>query len=272
MTNKIPVFYHVPKCGGTYILNLIRGWCARQEKVDNISIKAISIKKEGKIAYRLCSTLDGDSSDIICNLSEYMQLKKTSDKIFFAMVEPDGHWTNFIQELSLQNYNLSHFVILREPFSRIKSLFNYLNKDESIHEITHNRISKDFKEFLESYQYEDSFVMRKFVNIADREPIDENHYAKALQYFNQINMNVGCMKDIVGVLNKTLYSCGMQPLNIDRIKINNPYFVQNQKTIRNQTEYFDNRNLEDFPRETVDFFTERTKYDRMLYNKYADIT
>jgi hypothetical protein len=270
--NKIPVFYHIPKCGGTYLFNIMRGWCDRQEKIDNISIKTISIKKESTISYRLYSTFDGDSKDIICKLSEYVQSKKTSDKIFFAIVEPNGNWTNFIQDLSLQSYDLSHFVILREPFNRIRSLFNYLNKDESIHEKTHHSISKDFKTFLESEEYEDSFVIRKFVDITESESINQSHYEKVLQYFDQINMNVGDMKDIVEVLNKTLCSCGMQSLNIDRMKINNPYFVQNQKTIKNETEYFDNRDLEDFSQQTIDFFTERTKYDRMLYDNYANIT
>lgn len=270
MNNKIPVFYHIPKCGGTYILNIIRGWCARQEKVDNISIKAISIKKDGKIAYRLCSMLDGDSSDIICNLSEYMQFKKTSDKIFFAMVEPDGHWTNFVQDLSLQNYDLSHFVILREPFSRIRSLFNYLNQDESLHEELHNKIIKDFNAFLESYQYEDSFVIRKFVKLDNRKPINQDDYKQVLEYFKSINMQVGNMTNIMETFNKVLDSCNM--FNIDVKSIKNDFFKNNQKQIRNQTDYLENRQLEDFPQSTIDFFTERTKYDRMLYDNYVNIT
>ena len=272
MTNKIPVFYHIPKCGGTYLFNIMRGWCDRQEQIENVNIKTISIKKYDKISYRLYSTFNGDSKDIICNLEEYVQLKGISDKIFFVMVEPDGNWTNFIQDLKLSNYDLAHCMVIREPFSRTKSIFNYLNQDESIHETTHHCIAKDFKEFLESYQYEDSFAIRKFVEITESEHIDENHYKKALQHFDQINMNVGDIKDIVWTWNQTLYSCGMRPINIERMKINNPYFVENQKKIKNQTEYFDNRNLEDFPRKTIDFFTERTKYDRMLYDNYVNIS
>lgn len=276
--NKIPVYYHIPKCGGTYLLNIMRGWCDRQGKKESVDIKTITIQKENRIVYRVFSIFTGNSKyvictsrrDLLCNLEEYVQSKGISDKIFFVIVEPDADWTNLIQDLSLQNYDLSHFLILREPFSRTRSLFNYLNKDESAHEVTHNTIAKDFQEFLESYQYEDSFVIRKFASIDYKKPINQDDYKQVLEYFKSINMQVGNMTNIMETFNKILTSCNMFNINVKNIS--NDYFVNNQKLIRNQTDYLENRQLEDFPQVTIDFFKDRTKFDQRLYDHYANIT
>ena len=145
-----------------------------------------------------------------------------------------------------------------------------MNQDESLHEETHGKIIKDFKKFLESYQYEDSFVIRKFVKTDNRKPISQDDYKQVLEYFKSINMQVGNMTNLIETFNKVLSLCGM--FNIDINSIKNDYFKNNQKKIRNQTDYLEHRELEDFPQTTIDFFKDRTKFDQKLYDHYANIT
>ena len=234
--NPIPVFYHIPKNSGTYIYtnisNSIRslyyrkiGYNIREIIVmdghymlirflvndmlysldnceyasfvnKNLSCNCINICKH-KIIWTI------NINDINSNILNNLQL-------LAVIIEPRGFKCSekILEMISnlFQKYNLYKFLILRNPFEREQSLFNYITSEASKHEPTHKVItSNTFEEYIMSNQLQDSWLIRNLLNLKTTENLNEEHYTKTCEILK--SFNVYDIKDTEKCLKEMFLKC-----------------------------------------------------------------
>ena len=169
--NHMPVFHHIAKNAGTYVLswmmmlcrkynidigkNKIPGWTSRRIR------RSIVLLEDGK-QLTCCIHTPTD----VANINDAFQRRPESDEVTdYVELEPfiaaivSGDIEPFsisvdpmepglaaprlaidkIMSASKRDHQLN-FTVLRDPYERCKSLYNYLKSDSSKHEPTHNSI------------------------------------------------------------------------------------------------------------------------------------
>jgi len=211
---KIPTFFHVPKNAGTYYISMMLlffRWWRRKNRVDWMemqpenengekkeSIKNIEIYDDKDDTLILARILIGDPTHIVEKCPEIFDLqsrgkatylKTTISKfskfnlnevfLFTIVIEADGF---IVSEDILEdvfgriNYTFVNHLILRNPYARARSFFNYITSNKSKHERTHGKIlSSTFEEYLASSFVEDSWIIRVMCGLSDDEYIEEFH-------------------------------------------------------------------------------------------------
>ena len=118
---------------------------------------------------------------------------------------------------------LYKFIILREPFSREQSLYNYLTSEKSKHEHTHNKFkSLSFEEHIMSKQLQDSWIIRALLDIPSGTTLTEEHFNKAceiLETMETYDINY-TDKVIQDVLSKCFNVNNFDPHKINSVKTN----------------------------------------------------
>jgi hypothetical protein len=148
---------------------------------------------------------------------------------------------------------------LREPFDRCQSLYSYITSSSSNHEPTHGTIKfKTFEEYLNSYQLEDSWLIRNLINIPDSREITEEDYYQACFILDQFKIKDISKTDFL--INEAF----IEYYNIDQsIIINDLSKIKKNETLNKQKICFSELN-----EETKMTFLRRTEFDRRLYKKY----
>ena len=227
--NKLPVFLHIPKCGGTYILSwamsMFRLWTQRKHLENERFL--ISVKHNDVIILTILACVRDcanfiinpiDKHNIIIDLDAFLlELSKEDMKIFFIMIEPDGFFVienKVIESMcNLIEKSPIYYMTMRDSFFRCQSLYNYLNSEKSNHEETHGSIkSTTFKDYLRFEESEDSWLIRVLIGIPDGESISEQYFdqvcaildsinIKDIQVFNQINTQKGyvCLVALINI-------------------------------------------------------------------------
>ena len=108
-------------------------------------------------------------------------------ELFTLVVESDGfpiHDT--ICKVFETDRKLHKFLIVREPVSRQKSIFNYLTSDDSVHEYSHHNIKQDeeaqihFDKFLSRHgKKEDCWIIRTLLDIPVETQLTDEHFKQA---------------------------------------------------------------------------------------------
>jgi hypothetical protein len=285
--NKIPVFLHIPKNAGTYVLGVTmelfryygisKGW--RNKIGWNLNLRRILLQKKDK---QIATLFVYDPEEIrnknecfkqypqdeYCNLIDIENLKEISSKnritLFSIIIEDEGAKlikTGLFDSLCNQNNSdAAYCTILREPFDRCQSIYSYITSSSSSHEPTHGAIKfKTFEAYLNSYQLEDSWLIRNLIDIPDssREITEEDYY-QACFILNQFKIKDVSKTD--NLINEVFLEC----YNIDQSIITNGLRVAKNETLNKQKFYFDQLN-----EKTKQVFLNRTKFDRRLYDKYC---
>lgn len=269
----VPVFVHIPKCGGTFFYsqfmrpNLQRAYV--QSGYAGLPVSFNLTNKQGKIVLSVItgiSKLDQKVSvadsfempfDVFC---EELDKGNTGPLLGFRIVS----WSNFQESLKFIEQHsagpIECILLLRDPFRREESLFYYL-RDVGTWEPTFNEKFQKmtFHEYLQSAHLQPNWLVRRLGSLGDSE-IDEKGYRAAIEFVDQCQ--------IVGFQHK--YRDFLTEVRARYGYISNPFsYPDNPKwTNRNTT----SKKLP-ITDEMVKLFSSRSHYDVRLYHyclqKYA---
>ena len=279
---NIPVFLHIPKSAGTYVLswniNMFRKHSVIQKfnSVRNRKKKLIKVFSENELALHAFvydTNFTSDSTNKAgsiymgrTSISDFIiDLEKGKIELFSLIVESYGFkflFKNIIDTIcKCTNTNPVYYCLLRDSFTRARSIYNYLKSLESSHELTHGRIkSETFEEYLASHELEDSWLIRCINDMQDSQPISELEFKKTCEFLD--NVKIKKMEQADSLINEIFYSC--YELTIEsqpRVAI----YINRNESDRNTNKI----DLSDIDPAKVELFINRTKYDSMIYNRYC---
>ena len=282
---KIPVFLHIPKNAGTYVLNLMHSVHTHyrhlnlESKFDQSCVRMCFVKLD-KVRQVTAFIYDEnhhcENSDFFIKISPdqyessadifYKYLSESKFDLFSLQIDATQLGVrdefNFCHKLcSIIGHTPSFFTILRSPFDRAQSIFNYLNSEDSSHEPTYNQItSKNLKSYIHSSQLEDSWVIRHLSSLNEEEPLTTEHFDEAVNQLHRFSF-VGNMSNI----NETVYSVLHQCYGISRDLIN-----FNLDSIGKNKSSYSSCKFDDLDIETQNKFICRTDLDIRLYDHFCN--
>ena len=264
MSKELPVFFHIPKNAGTYVYNYAF-WSVFINTLKSKNPCNLEVIRDGVIAYRLiCNSEEPLDSSIYKRMNkgywrqvELDQLNLDDLNVFFIEV-CDSSFFKFRDEIysKLDSDVVPYeFLLLREPYLRIQSLYSYIQSSDSNHEDTNNSFGdKSFIEYLNSSHLEGSWLIRALLDIPNSVVVQQEHYDKTCKILDQ--MHVSNMSDVRGTLDKVFYNCyGITDIN-------------NAEVVANKTQNKIDITFSSLDEGTRIAFLNQAKWDIELYNKY----
>lgn len=217
--NDLPVFFHVPKCAGTYISTKILAMLSKEYKQP---IKKITLCDEYREQFAYYSVFTRDEIDISkatkIHNTYYTMTSKNIDHLLdynidFCIIHSRGFKShrNLTSALS-DKYKLHQYMSIRDPLDRLVSVYYYLNHDMSIKETTHGAYSKfnNVFKFLQSKTggIEFNWINIHLMNLPLMSNITPKNVYDCYDYLSTINMNIkdnsqaeNIIKEILSVKN-----------------------------------------------------------------------
>ena len=198
-------------------------------------------------------------------------------KVFSVSVDPAGWGGDHMPEDYCHGYSqhrqalqliqqaarrehLLNFTILRDPWSRAQSMYNYLTTDSSAHEPNHGVIqSEDFIKYINSDELEDSWFIRNMLNLSDDTVIEPKHLTACDQYLKTWRIsginNTDHLIDQVFHGAYGVMQCDVEPDVVDVWRNNTP----NKTKVK----------FDELDQNSQQTFLDRTYWDRKLYQRYC---
>lgn len=281
---KIPVFVHVPKCAGTYAVSvmfrLMIKYCELHKWRHSDLMYICVLNDRGLVvATLLVHDLNGVSND-----NKQFRTVNSESKIKEILLSNllegfNNNWKFFVFAISVESSGVElirsklfeiicktndaspmFYAALRECFSKTISFFNYLKSDNSSHERKRRKIvSNNFNEYIMSSEMQDSWLIRKLVGVADEVEISQSHVDSTISMLDEYT--ISSISHIDNLLNFVFSCCYNLTYSLaDKI------FATISKNSNNTLAEI---NFTDLSQETQTIFLERTKWDRLIYNKYC---
>lgn len=276
---KIPVLFHVPKNAGTFIIGTMTRYFARILRGDpGCNIQRIHLSDSGLSGIMIFAFMYHDSwkqdKKILPNtnpaprsritnletLSTYVENKKAI--ILGAAVESNlkcncvDQFNVLWEMLKSFKINPENFMLLRDPWSRTQSMFEYLNSEASNHEDTNfQKRFQNIEEYLKSNLVEDSWIVRQLSKTPNAKPITEIECINAVDWVRKNKFKCAHVSQVEDLLQLTLEKCY-------GIKVSNEDFIGE---IDNVNKY-EKTLLTELPRNVQQNFKERVKYDALFNN------
>lgn len=276
---SIPVFFHIPKNAGSFVLNRFFVYSLAFNKTKQHLNKRIDVIKDGKVCYRLVVIEEEgecDNNKVFHKKTPRnyeIQIedltKELLDRFFiFSLIISGDGFNSYKEEIYplLPADRAKHELItLRESFSRAKSFYFYLQGNSSEHERLHGRFDGiSFEDYLSSHQVEDCWAIRFFTKLDLNKEISEKEFNEVCSLMDE--MDVVYYKDI----DSYLYRFFKKTHNIDSLKHKNIFEVR---------EVYDNKNknkstisFSDLKDDTTEIFNKRTYWDQKLFSRYINKT
>lgn len=266
---KVPVFYHVPKCAGTWFWAACIRASLEHSAPDKIRQIDVNLKSDGIRKLRLLASGEGEfftqKKNIALDQAELddFLLEQKTTSILAANIEPtaDFHPTlhHVIRLLTRFGGGLpATMLLMRHPLARVQSLFYYL-RDVGNWEPTAGLIrAKTFDSYIHSGQCESNWLVRRLSSLTDQDEVSDEAFEKAKSRLGEFDL-VGTTEQISEFLEEAQARFNIQV---------NP----------GQVEYFgskevENRNLvskkEPLSPEALERFNEINKYDIALYDFFS---
>jgi hypothetical protein len=285
-----PVFLHIPKNAGTYVLGytmemfrcygLLNGWNIKKNW--NIDLRRVSLTEENgtQIAnlfihdpYEIRNSSKyfiSHPRDAYCNIIYFKEfIEEISNNnlfVFSILIEPGGvkYIKNNVYDQICEKNNSTpfYYTIFRDPYERALSLYNYLTSFLSNHERTHGLIkAATFEEYLVSYQLEDSWLIRELLGLPDNIGISHEHFQQACTILDKFKIkNIYEIDLLLRDVFSTCYDLTKEKIQyiwIDSINKNaNP-----KNKIKSCFESLDE--------ETKEIYLDRTQFDYSIYKRYC---
>jgi len=269
MTRKLPIFFHIPKCAGTYAYNTLFR-VVKTYICPPLEIRSIIVTRGEYILYRLSCLPKANLNDNYKNPDDrwtyyvdYDDLNLDDLNLFFVEVcaRSFNDYKNYIYNHLPEGVEPYEFIFLREPYSLAVSLYNYLNSDKSNHEPTNKSFNFNaFTDYLNSPRLQGSWLIHNLLNIPDPVPITRDHFNDICKVLD--NMLVSDLTNVDSTILKVCKDC----YGLDNIELNN---VAKSRIKYNKNECGQDIFFDSLDEETKAHFLRHTKWDRELYNKYA---
>jgi hypothetical protein len=270
MKLPIPVFFHVPKSSGTYLYNCILSEIRKINKTVHVIRVIDGQHMLAKIVINSDLSFFGDKLTPINNTNVARNLNfldLTEDllkrlSVIFVSVEARGfrRLNDSLKALFLvlSKSVLHKFIILREPFSREQSLYNYLTSEKSNHELTHNLFnSPSFEEHVMSKQLQDSWIIRVLLDLPVGTTLTEEHFNKACEILETMETYD------INQTNKAIQDVLSKCFNVNNFDSNTVISPKMNKNTYNKIE-FNELTLDAQTR-----FNNHKYLDQQLYNRFV---
>jgi len=276
--NKIPVYIHVPRTAGTYIMGSFgKIFLNKYRGTGQIIFRQIlTVTEYGGPLFRFFVTsskpledyLDGcvkhpreERSPYISEKDFFVALRQHRFDIFAAVVESRGFdrladgLIPKLQEISGETFD--PFFVNRDTLSRSFSLFSYLTGSESEHELTHKIIKQEnFQQYIKSDKFESNWITIKFSGAPHSRPLNMDDFNKACSVLDKI-----------GVVPIESVNFFLEELARRYFTTDGAFFEKDDifKNYSNKKE-----NPMDISRDTYEIFMDKSKFDMALYDRYTD--
>ena len=289
---RVPVFLHVPKNAGTYVMELFMSYFSRVHNESNDSenffIKRITVESDfynltvfvkfldnkhkadpyiQNHPFAVAANYDHPKARS-CDLNTLKEYIKNNHLVVLAInVEPISD--NDMRAGLLQAYELLglcraipfNFTILRDSLSRQQSLFYYLTGKESSHEPTHQSISHDtFIDYLNSEDLEDSWLIRVLSGAPHNATLNKHWMDIATKFLESHNFLIGDISRTDYIINRVLNDCYGQPI----------IGSDKQSSFRNPTKNQNKITVNDLDKKTKQKFLDHTYWDNALYKNFIE--
>lgn len=233
---NLPVYYHVPKCGGTFAKDYLsigfRRYVKKKLGFKNYnSIKRFYIMDDFEPVllarayihdpYNFSKQINQtgaitwlDQWDALVKKSDFSKIilnQNLFESIFLLFIAPYGiRVDKEIIDIFALGFGVEPlpFLSLREPLHRSLSIFSYLKSERSKHEKTHGKImSKTFEEYIQSSELEINWVVKNMSGLTGSKMPDESDLTKVLAKIKEENFQVFHLNELEKNLSSLLVEC-----------------------------------------------------------------
>ena len=277
MSKRMPIFFHIPKNAGTYVITanqaLLEENCKPQLLVKNFLVDIpnstllrvfCAINNETLFQIQSRMTYKIDKLNAVIDFDEFLEfVRAKSMQILSMVIEPGYFWgcskfsTNLLPCFAaafkicvMHDMNYICYTILRPIAERCKSIYSYLRSEASSHEPNHQCInSGSLEEHVNSEEFETNWICRSILGC---ESINESRFADVcglLSKFHVYNILQAdqCINDIFRLCFEA------NNIQLDKQQLNKNKNKQNSQIINN--------NL-------IDAINQKNAWDYRLYSTF----
>jgi len=281
--NSLPVFHHIAKNAGTYVLGWMLFLATKYfgKNIDYCKVVKVVLNGGKSLSFICCFYEEFNQekyelkvlseSAVQTNQASFLELLTDGHiKIFSVSVDPFGDPGWSLEKeylLKIKEFlgldHLLNFTVLRNPYGRAQSLFNYISSDDSSHEPSHKLYrSKNFIEFLSSGELEDCWIIRNLLDLNHSQPILSEHFFSCcnnyFQYFEVEDIsNVDLLIDRVFF---RVYGIDQNAGNKEKLK---------NIIGKNSSTYHQKIAFDELPEEAREAFLYRAYWDIKLHERYC---
>lgn len=290
----LPVFHHIAKNAGTYVLSWMMMLCRKYSlfngSADIEGWGAYRIRRgllrltDGKQLtccyytptdinrhnpnFRMHSTEDMSSDDV--DIETFIECIISKDIVPFSIsidpMYPGWESARLAIDRICESSNfkyLLHFTVLRNPFDRAQSIFHYLSSNNSKHEPTHGSIkSPTFFKYIQSHELEDSWFLRSLLDLPE-DVIIEPYYLTLAHNAYLKSFRIKDISEVDNLIDSVFHGAyGILRGDVEES-------VVSTNLHKNETPNKNKVNINDLSEETRQTFLDRTYWDRKLWERYC---